>query len=82
MKYKLIAIGVVGLCLVAALATIPAIFLTKCYRGEEKAYVYLTNDDTPETVRRKLTGMGVRTLGYDMLVSALDYKVRSGRYPI
>ena len=76
-KYLLAFIGALAIASLVCCG----IFFTKCYKSE-KAFVYLYNDDTPVTVRQKLEEKGVRTKGYSFLNKVMEYKVRSGRYPI
>ena len=75
---------IITACCVVVLAMLvpPAIYLTECYKGEERAYVYLTPEMTADSVCSRLQETGVRTMGFNLLSKVVGYKVRPGRYAV
>ena len=71
------------IAIVVAAFALYGIFLWPCIgNGEESTYIYIRDNDTPETVKSTLSEAHVRTTGFDLLNKALGYKVRSGRYVV
>lgn len=71
------------IAIVVAAFALYGIFLWPCSgNGEESTYIFIRDNDTPETVKSTLSEAHVRTTGFDLLNKTLGYKVRSGRYVV
>ncbi len=71
------------IAIIVAAFALYGIFLWPCTgSGEESTYIFIRDNDTPETVKSTLSEAHVRTTGFDLLNKALGYKVRSGRYVV
>ena len=81
-KLILSAIGISVATIVVVAAAVSAVLLTKCYKGEERTYVYLTPDVPKDSVCARLQEVGVRTTGFNLLSKMVGYKVRPGRYAV
>ncbi|MBQ7472161.1 MAG: endolytic transglycosylase MltG [Prevotella sp.] len=85
MKHSKLILSVIGISvatIVVAAAIVSAVLLTKCYKGEERTYVYLTPDVPKDSVCAHLQEVGVRTTGFNLLSKMVGYKVRPGRYAV
>ena len=72
-------------CALLVGALVPCILLlTPCtsHLGTDEPYLYLRPADTPDSVRTRLSDLGIRTTGFSLLNRLLGYKVRSGRYAV
>ena len=81
-KLILSAIGISVATIVVVAAIVSAVLLTECYKGEERAYVYLTPDVPTDSVCGRLQEVGVRTAGFNLLGKMVGYNVRPGRYAV
>lgn len=81
-KLILTTIGVLAVTILIAVVIVSSLMLTACYKDDERAYIYLTPEQTVDSVCHCLQENGVRVTGFNLLNKMVGYKVRPGRYVV